>query len=37
MFRMHAQKEYRKVLKMNGIYSLSILALFLFENLQWIY
>ena len=32
-FRTHAQKEYRKVLKMNGIYILNILAILLFKNL----
>ena len=34
---MHAQKEYRKVLEMRGIYILNILALLLFKNLQRIY
>ena len=37
IFRTHAQKEYRKVSKMKGTYILNILALLLFENLQWIY
>ena len=37
IFRTHAQKEYRKVLEMNGTYILNILALLLFENLQRIY
>ena len=37
IFRTHAQKEYRKVLEMKGTYILDILALLLFENLQWIY
>ena len=37
IFRTHAQKEYRKVLEMKGIYILNILALLLFENLQRIY
>ena len=37
IFRAHAQKEYRKVLEMKGIYSFNILALLLFENLQRIY
>ena len=36
-FRTHAQKEYRKVLKMKDAYILNILALLLFENLQLIY
>ena len=36
-FRMHAQKEYRKVLEMKGAYILNILELLLFENLQRIY
>ena len=34
---MHAQKEYRRVLKMKGTYILNILALLLFETLQRIY
>ena len=37
IFRMHAQKEYRKVLEMKGTYILNNLALSLFENLQRIY
>ena len=37
LFRMHAQKEYRKVLEMKDSYILNILALLLFENLQRIY
>ena len=37
IFRTQAQKEYRKVLKMNGIYIRNIVALLLFENLQWTY
>ena len=37
IFRMHAQKEYRKVSKRKGTYILNILALILFENLQRIY
>ena len=37
IFRMHAQKEYRKVLEMKGTYILNILALLLFENMQRIY
>ena len=37
IFRMHAQKEYRKVSKRKGTYILNILALLLFENLQRIY
>ena len=37
IFRMHAKKEYRKVLEMKGTYILNILALLLFENLQRIY
>ena len=37
IFRTHEQKEYRKVLKMNGTYILNILALLIFENLQRIY
>ena len=36
-FRTHAQKEYRKVLEMKVTYTLNILALLLFENLQRIY
>ena len=34
IFRTHAQKEYRKVLKMKDTYIHNILALLLFENLQ---
>ena len=37
IFRTHAQKEYRKVSKMNSTYILNILALLLFGNLQRIY
>ena len=37
IFRTHAQKEYRIVLKIKGTYILNILALLLFENLQRIY
>ena len=37
IFRVHAQKEYRKISKMKGTYILNILALLLFENLQRIY
>ena len=37
IFRTHAQKEYRKVSKRKDIYTLNILALLLFENLQRIY
>ena len=37
IFRKHAQKEHRKVLKMKDTYILYILALLLFENLQRIY
>ena len=37
IFRMHAQKEYRKVLEMKGTYILNILELLIFENLQRIY
>ena len=37
IFRTHAQKKYRKVLEMKGIYIPNILALLLFENLQRIY
>ena len=37
IFRTHAQKGYRKVLKMKGTYILNILALLLFENLKRIY
>ena len=37
IFRMHAQKEYRKVSKRKGTNILNILALLLFENLQRIY
>ena len=37
IFRMHVQKEYRKVLEMKNTYILNILALLLFENLQRIY
>ena len=33
IFRTHAQKEYRKVLKTKGIYILNNLVLLLFENL----
>ena len=37
IFRMHAQKEYWKVLETKGIYILNNLAFLLFENLEWIY
>ena len=37
IFRTHAQTEYPKVLEMKGAYILNVLALLLFENLQWIY
>ena len=37
IFRMHVQKEYRKVLEMKGTYIHNILTLLLFENLQRIY
>ena len=37
IFRKHVQKEYRKILEMNGTYILNTLALLLFENLQRIY
>ena len=37
IFRTHAQKVYRQELEMKGTYTLNILALLLFENLQRIY
>ena len=37
IFRTHAQKEYHKVSSMKDTYTLNILALLLFENLQRIY
>ena len=37
IFRMHAQKENRKVLEMKNTSILNILALLLFENLLRIY